>query len=357
MSERMGPHRGWLMVLAGFVALSGYGGAAGLISGWLPLTASIIRNVPFDSPVFAGLALACVVAVPATAVTVLTWRRSPRSGDAATLAGLLLVGWIVVETAVIRQFSALQVVYGLAGLGLVAGGSRAMLAEVGDTAAALPLLLTAPLYRRWHLRWGATSAETQAAMPGDDLVPLSHFTATRAITIDAPPAEVWPWLVQVGFGRAGFYSYDLLDNLGEPSATRILPQWQQAGVGDLAAPMTGHPTPQTSFRIAIAEPGARLVWAKPDSTWAWTLTPLAPGRTRLVTRLKQRYRPSPAALLTIILAEFGDFAMMRKMLLGIKTRAETLSIPIEEEENEHASRHQRVRPYRQGVLASVTRAR
>jgi hypothetical protein len=65
-----------------------------------------------------------------------------------------------------------------------------------------------------------------------------------------------------------------------------------------------------------------LVWAKPDSTWAWTLAPLAPDRTRLVTRLRQRYRPTPAGLLTIILAEFGDFAMMRKMLLGIKARAE-----------------------------------
>lgn len=352
MSERKGPRRGWLMVLAGFVAVSGYGGAVALIVGWLAFPASIIRNIPFDSPVFAGLALACVVAVPATAVTVLAWRGSPRSRDAATLAGLLLVGWIVVEAAVIRQFSALQVVYGLAGLGLILGGSRVMLAEVGEAVAALPLLVTAPLYRKRHLRWGATPAEAAAAMPGDELVPVSHFTATRAITIDAPPAEVWPWLVQVGFGRAGFYSYDLLDNLGQPSATEILPRWQQAGVGDLAAPMTGHPTPQTSFRIAMAERVVQLVWAKPDSTWAWQLIPLASGRTRLVTRLKQRYRPVPAALATIVLAEFGDFAMMRKMLLGIKARAEALSVHIEEEESEHASWRQRVRPYRPGVPAT-----
>ena len=76
-------------------------------------------------------------------------------------------------------------------------------------------------------------------------------------------------------------------------------------------------------RVADAEPEARLIWAKADSTWAWTLAPLAPGCTRLVTRLRQRYHPTPAGLLTIILAEFGDFAMMRKMLLGIKSRAET----------------------------------
>jgi hypothetical protein len=134
---------------------------------------------------------------------------------------------------------------------------------------------------------------------------------------------VWPWLTQAGYGRAGFYSYDLLDNLGRPSATAIMPQWQRAGVGDVAAPMTSHPTPSTSFRVADAEPAARLVWAKPDSTWAWTLAPAGPGRTRLVTRIRQRYQPTPAGLLTIVLAEFGDFAMMRKMLLGIKSRAET----------------------------------
>jgi hypothetical protein len=239
------------------------------------------------------------------------------------MAGILLVGWIVVEVAVIRQFSALQVVYGLAGAGLIAGGSARMLAEAADVVTALPLLLTAPLYRRWHLRWGATPAEAGAAMPGDGLVPVSHFTATRAITIEARPCEVWPWLTQAGYGRAGFYSYDLLDNLGRPSATAIMPQWQRAGVGDVAAPMTSHPTPSTSFRVADAEPAARLVWAKPDSTWAWTLAPAGPGRTRLVTRIRQRYQPTPAGLLTIVLAEFGDFAMMRKMLLGIKSRAET----------------------------------
>jgi hypothetical protein len=305
------------------VAISAYGGAAALIVGWLPPSTSMTENLPFGSPVFAGLALACVVAAPATDVAVLAWRRHPRARDAAVLAGVLLVGWIVVEVAVVKQFSALQVVYGLAGLGLVADGSRGMLAEITGVVIAVPLLLTAPLYRRWHLRWGATPAEAQAAMPGDGLVPVSHFTATRAITIDARPSEVWPWLTQVGYGRAGFYSYDLLDNLGRPSATAIMPQWQRAGIGDLAAPMASHPTPATSFRVADAEAGAHLVWAKPDSTWAWTLAPLTPDRTRLVTRLRQRYQPTPAGLLTIILAEFGDFAMMRKMLLGIKSRAET----------------------------------
>jgi hypothetical protein len=107
------------------------------------------------------------------------------------------------------------------------------------------------------------------------------------------------------------------------SATAIMPQWQQAHVGYVAAPMASHPTPSTSFLVADAEPDACLVWAKPDSTWVWTLALLAPGHTRLVTRHRQRYRPTPAGLLTTILAEFGDVAMMHTMLLSIKSRAET----------------------------------
>ena len=87
---------------------------------------------------------------------------------------------------------------------------------------ASPRFLTAPLYRHWHLRWGATNAEAAAAMPGDEIVPDASLTATRAITIAAPPEQVWPWIVQIGTGRAGFYSYDLFDNATRPSADRIL---------------------------------------------------------------------------------------------------------------------------------------
>ena len=196
--------------------------------------------------------------------------------------------------------------------------------ELRQTLPAVPILLTAPLYRRWHLRWGATSAEVAAAMPGDELVPVSHFTATRAISIHARPADVWPWLAQVGLHRGGFYSYDLLDNLARPSADRILAEWQDVRVGDLAAPMADPPTAQTSFRVAQVDAPNTLLWVKPDSTWSWTLAELH-GGTRLVTRIRQRYRLSPGGLLTVVLAEFGDFAMMRKMLLGIRSRAEALA--------------------------------
>lgn len=86
--------------------------------------------------------------------------------------------------------------------------------------------------------------------------------------------------------------------------------------------MANPPTPTTSFVIADADPFEHLVWAKPDSTWSWILRAMPGGRTRLVTRLRQRYRVTPAAVVTVILAEFGDYPMMRKMLLGIKQHAE-----------------------------------
>jgi hypothetical protein len=192
----------------------------------------------------------------------------------------------------------------------------------GAVALAAPLFVAAPFLRPWHVRWGASDEEVAGAMPGDELVPEPSFSATRAITIDAPPSTVWPWLVQIGFGRAGFYSYDLLDNAGRESAQAILPALQHPRVGDWV-PMAAKVNETTAFRIAGFEPERWLLWTKPHSTWAWTLAPLAGGRTRLVVRLKDRFawRESPAgALLSLILFEFGDFPMMRKLLLDLRTR-------------------------------------
>jgi hypothetical protein len=317
------PNRIALAAYAGLIALSAYFGSIAMISGLLPVGPSLAERLPFHSPVFGGIALALIVGLPTSLVAVLSWRRHPRTPDATALAGLMLVGWIAAELAITREFSALQVVYAAAGAGLIALGNVAILRQVADVVAALPLFVTAPLWRHWHLHWGATPAEVAAAMPGDELVPVSHFTATRAVTINASPAAVWPWLLQVGYLRAGFYSYDLLDNLGRPSAKTILPQWQHLHRGDVAAPMANPPAPATSFVITQADPPEQLVWVKPDSTWCWTLQPMPDGRTRLVTRLRQRYRVTGATAVTVILAEFGDFPMMRRMLLGIKQRAET----------------------------------
>jgi len=178
-------------------------------------------------------------------------------------------------------------------------------------------------YRRWHLAWGATEAEVHGPMPGDELLPSAAFVATRAVTVDAEPADVWPWLVQVGFGRAGFYSYDWADNLGRPSARSLLPEFQHPEVGDLAAPMASPPDERNAFRVAAVNAPTTLVWAKPDSTWAWELTPLDGRRTRVVTRLKARYERGALLPVTVLLMEVGDFPMMRRMLRGIKERAQS----------------------------------
>lgn len=179
-------------------------------------------------------------------------------------------------------------------------------------------------YRAWNLTWGATPAEVSARLPGDDLIDRVRFEATRAVDVAAPPEAVWPWIVQAGFGRAGWYSYDLIDNLGRPSARRVLAEYQQVEVGDLTAPLMGAPSERTAFRVAEVRPPAVLVWARPDLTWSWQLTEQSVG-TRLVTRFRLRDDGRRGRALLGLLLELGDFPMMRKMLLGIAERAEALA--------------------------------
>jgi hypothetical protein len=202
--------------------------------------------------------------------------------------------------------------------------TRQMLAEVGDVAHDVPAFLTSPLFRRWHRHWGSTATERAEPMPGDELLQHAQFRATRAITVAAPPQAVWPWLVQVGALRAGWYSNDLLDNLGHPSATAIVPALQHLEVGQWV-PMapSGPPSDRNAFKVHSFEVNQWLLWTKPDSTWAWRLTQ-TDGGTRLVTRVHALYdwRRPLAAVLAVVLMEFGDFAMQRRMLRGIKARAE-----------------------------------
>lgn len=199
--------------------------------------------------------------------------------------------------------------------------TRADLArQVRDVVADLPRFATAPLLRPWHRRWGATRGEFTAAMPGDERIPRPHLRSTRAITIAAPPPEVWPWLVQVGCLRAGWYADDLLDNLAHPSARRIVPELQDLKIGQWL-PMAPTPTETTAFVVDSFRQPEWMLWRTPTSTWAWRLAPLPGGRTRLITRLRAAYdwrHPSG-----IVLMELGDWPMMRRMLYGIRERAET----------------------------------
>ncbi|MCL3861173.1 hypothetical protein [Actinotalea sp. K2] len=189
---------------------------------------------------------------------------------------------------------------------------------VGSGVLAVVTTVYLRVVRPWQLTWGATQAEVAAAMPGDELVARPVFDATRAITIQAPPAAVWPWLVQVGVGRAGWYSYDLLDNLGRPSADRILPEHQGLTVGDVV-PMSPDGTQGVTVQSMHA-PNS-MVWGSPGTSWAWQLEPLGHGATRLVTRIRSRPQPTPFSLAFAVLLELADIWMLRRMLLTVRRRA------------------------------------
>jgi hypothetical protein len=200
--------------------------------------------------------------------------------------------------------------------------------QIAHVLADLPVFLTSPLFRRWHLRWGATSSELAASMAGDDLLARARYRSTRAIEINAVPSAVWPWLLQVGCRRAGWYSNDLLDNLVRPSATTILPEHQHLAVGEWVPMAPSPPTDRTALKVHSFVAQEWLLWTKPNSTWSWQLTPTPSGGTRLVTRIRATYdwRHPGTAVLGAVLMEFGDFAMLRRMLLGIKARAEALEL-------------------------------
>ncbi len=187
----------------------------------------------------------------------------------------------------------------------------------------LALSVSAVVYvryvRPWQLTWGATAPEVSRRLPSDDLVLAPTFNATRAITIDAPPEQVWPWIVQMGLTRAGWYSYDLLDNLGRPSARRIIPELQDLRPGDIV-PMS--PDRTQGMRVHFVDAPRSMVWGEPGgTTWAWQLDETDTGSTRLITRVRSRYRWLSPSIAFSVLLEFGDIWMMRKMLLNLRDRA------------------------------------
>ena len=176
------------------------------------------------------------------------------------------------------------------------------------------------VYRPWALSWGATPEEIGSQMPGDAIVANPGWCATRAVTVEAPADAIWPWIVQMGYRKAGFYSYDRLDNDGTPSAEAIIPEYQGLEVGDLIPlTKTGHVR-----AVEMNRPGS-MVWqfvaagGWSDATWVWVLVPQGPDRTRLLTRL----RLGPVTVRQRLFLDLGEIVMMRKCMLGIKRRAES----------------------------------
>ena len=326
--------RRMLVLLAVVNSVGALAGACGLATGFLGLGPTLTGRLPFGSAFFAGVALGLLVAVPNGALAVVAWRCGRQTGLVGILVGAAMVVWILVELAFIRELSFFHPLYATVGLLMVWAGFRVVRVDLGvsalslahelrDVLADVPRFLTAPLVRRRHLRWGATAEEVASPVLGDGWLTHPDYVSTRAVTIDAPPERVWPWLAQVGRGRAGFYSDDLLDNGAVPSAQHIVPALQRLEIGQWV-PMAERITPRTAFRVAAVRAPRELLWRKPDSTWAWTLTPTEEGGTRLVTRIRAAHdrRTIGAWLSSLILLEVGDFPMQRRMLLHLRERAE-----------------------------------
>jgi hypothetical protein len=185
------------------------------------------------------------------------------------------------------------------------------------------------LARPRQLRWGATDQESDGSLPGDDLIANPDLTATRAITVHTSADQVWPWIAQLGQGRGGFYSYDVLENLvgcDIHSADQIVPQWQTITVGDQ---VKLHP--EVGLAVAALERGRSLVLrggvpigntSPPyDFTWAFVLQEQPDGTTRLLVRERYAYTQQWAPFLVEPVAVVS-FVMSHKMLRGIRDRAE-----------------------------------
>jgi hypothetical protein len=196
------------------------------------------------------------------------------------------------------------------------------------------LVATALLYRRslrrWILNWGATEEEANARLPGDELLEGADGTATRAITIEAPASAVWPWLAQMGpTPRGGAYTYDWIENLlglDMHSADRVLPEFQHPQVGD----EIGYGS--NRMRLELVESEHVLASRSTDGNWVWTFVlEEADGRTRLVSRNRFRLLRLRDRIWMIPM-EPASLVLERKMLLGIKQRAEDLAAERSERE-------------------------
>jgi len=205
-----------------------------------------------------------------------------------------------------------------------AAGAGALL---GFAAAAYPAL-----WRDRCLNWGSRPDEVAREMPGDGLLPEAPVVSTRAVGIDAPASAIWPWLVQMGPGRGGAYTYDWIENLfglDMHSADEIVPELQGLAAGD-EIPLSD----KLRMRVAVLEPEHTMAWRSDDGAWVWSFglypeAPSAPGgnQTRLVSRnrIQDPRTGLLASVLSLYVMEPGSLIMERKMLLGIKERAERLS--------------------------------
>ena len=217
------------------------------------------------------------------------------------------------------------------------GRMRGPIAALAAAAAAAGYVLAV---RPRLLRSGATTEEAAGPLAGDEMVPAPRMQSTRGVTIAAPVSAVWPWLVQLGAGRGGFYSYDWLENaagLDIRSADRILPELQHLKVGDIVplSPDTGLPVRVLESEAVLAlggtldlRTGNMLLEGIPpagprlDVGWTFVLRPVGTEASRLLSRTRYDYSPLAAGVVLRGVLEPVQFLMERRMLLGIRARAE-----------------------------------
>jgi len=222
------------------------------------------------------------------------------------------------------------------------GRKADVVGAIGVTAIATGLYAT--LGREWVRRWGATEDEQERQLPGDDLIQKAVYESTHAIVIDAPPSAVWPWLVQMGQGRGGFYSYDWVERLGGldiESADEVIPELQSLGEGAIV-----RLAPNTALLAAVVDPPHAFVLrairdvetkeppAPSDPgyfnwSWAFVIEPEEQDRSRLIIRLRaDTAQTPPFNFLGPVVWEPLHLLMERKMLRGIRDRAERTGEPV-----------------------------
>jgi hypothetical protein len=220
--------------------------------------------------------------------------------------------------------------------------SKKLPVAIGAVAGAATAVTLSLAMRPWFLNWGATEEEITRFWPGDEMSPAAASVATRAITIKAPAQAIWPWLSQIGQERGGFYSYSWLENLFGAkihNAKHLLPGLPERQVGD-----TVRMTPKERYggmgcmRVARLEPGRDMVLVSPgdyenalthgvapEGTWAFLLETIDERTTRLIVR--SRSGAKPGALRYLVFDPI-HFVMERKMMLGLRDRAQAAARPL-----------------------------
>ena len=220
--------------------------------------------------------------------------------------------------------------------GATMGGMRTRLALVAAVVAAAVVKLL--VLERLVRNWGARPAEVDRSLPGDELLAAPAAVSTRAIFIDAPPEKVWPWLVQMGQDRGGFYSYDGLERLfglDVHNADSIVPDWQTLAVGDVVRLAPEATSPDAAFVVRELDPPDHLllVAGEPEqgkgATWVLQLDRTAGGGTHLIARTRLDFGiPGPLAWPVTKGMSLAHFVMERRQLIGIRERAMGPAVPV-----------------------------